>query len=47
MYIQPKSELTELTPSRTLLNGSVTITTDPNKPGGIGGGAPQRRTPVF
>ena len=47
MYIQPKSELTELTPSRALLEGSVTITEDPQIPGGIGGAAPKRRTPAF
>ena len=43
MYIQPKSELTELTPSRALLEGSATITTDPNTPGGLGGDAPLRK----
>ena len=49
MYIQPKSELTELTPSRALLEGSVTINQhDPNPSGsGTGGDAPKRRTPVF
>ena len=47
MYIHPKSELTELTPSRALLEGSATITTDPQISGGVGGGAPKRRTKVF
>jgi hypothetical protein len=47
MYKQPKSEITELTPSRALLEGSVVIGEDPNKPGGLGGNAPKRRTKVF
>jgi len=45
MYIQPKSEMTELNPSRALLEGSVTVTTDPHT--GTGGDAPKRRTEVF
>ena len=44
MYIQPKSEMTEITPSRALLEGSVTITTDPHT--GTGGNAPKRREDV-
>lgn len=47
MYIQPKSEMAELTPSRALLEGSVTITSDPQVSGGVGGNAPQRTPPAF
>ena len=47
MYIQPKSEMMELNPSRALLEGSATIGTDPMVSGGTGGDAPKRRTEVF
>ena len=46
MYIQPKNEITEVTPHWALKGeGSVTSTNDPHI--GVGGGAPKRRTPVF
>ena len=44
MYIQPEIELTEMTPHWALMGeGSATITTDPNTPGGLGGDAPLRK----
>ena len=48
MYIQPKSEIAEVTTGHALC-GSVTISTnDPNPTGpGIGGSAPKRRVEVF
>ena len=46
MYIQPKSEMAEVTTGHALC-GSVTVTNDPMTPGGTGGDAPKRRTEVF
>ncbi len=50
MYIQPKNEITEVTPHWALMGeGSVTISTnDPNPTGnGTGGDAPKRGTKVY
>lgn len=48
MYIQPKNEITEVTPHWALMGeGSVPITTDPQISGGVGGGAPERGTKVY
>ena len=44
MYIQPKSEMAEVTTGHALC-GSVTVTNDPKT--GTGGDAPKRRTEVF